>query len=333
VVVTIRDVAREAGVGLGTASRALAHEPGVAATTRARVLAAAERLGYRRSPIAHAFSRRRTNTLEIIVPRFTRFYMEILRGVESALADTDYSVVIRTIERREARERVLAACCTRGRSDGVLFISILPPDDLVERLLGMGLPAVLIDGEHPQLTSIRADDEQAEMAVVRHCVELGHHQIALLDRAEDPFGPAVPSGRQRGFERAMAEAGLEISDGYVQVIPFGLEGGARGFERLAALPEPPTAVLTGADMQAMGVIEAARRHGWKVPEDLSVVGCHDIELAEHLGLTTVRVPVRDLGQLGAGLLLAAIGQSAAPPQRISLPAELVVRATCGPPTR
>ena len=132
---TLVDVAREAGVGLATASRALSGHPSVAAGTRQRVLEAAERLGYRPNLVARAFSQQRTHTLEAIVPLVTHYlYVEVLRGVEVALADTDYSLVIRTVERQDDRERAFAACCLPGRADGALVVSMGPPDDFVERL-------------------------------------------------------------------------------------------------------------------------------------------------------------------------------------------------------
>src|SRR6266540_5853230 len=155
---TIEDVARAAGVGLGTASRALNGSPGVAGQTRERVLAAARELGYQRSPIARAFSRQRTNTLEILVPYLTRhFYMEVLRGVEEALADTDYSIVIRSMEHLADRDRAFAACCVRGRADGVLFVSVLPSDEVVERLELGAFPAVVVDGVRPGVSSVAVD--------------------------------------------------------------------------------------------------------------------------------------------------------------------------------
>src|SRR5919197_3334342 len=125
--VTIQDVARKAGVGVGTASRALSGNPHVADETRARVRAVAERLAFRPSPIARAFSRGRTQTLEVLVPLITRhFYVEVLRGIEQALASSDYALLIRSIERRADRDRVLRGPEIRGRVDGALLVSLNP---------------------------------------------------------------------------------------------------------------------------------------------------------------------------------------------------------------
>ncbi len=329
---TIRDVARAAGVGLATASRALSGSPGVTLATRARVLAAAEQLGFQRSPIARAFSRRRTNTLEIVVPTLTRhFYMEVLSGVEAALAGSDYSIVIRTLERRDERDRVLAACCRRGRADGVLLISVAPTGELVERLARDSLPAVLVDRVHPQLSSVVVDYEGGVAATVRHCAELGHRRIALLHPGDDPLASVQPESRIDSFRAGLAEVGLGAPRSYEQGAELTPEGGAAAAELLLDLPEPPTAILAGNDAQAMGVIDVARHRGMRIPADLSIVGFNDVALAEYLGLTTVRVPMRDLGSQAVAMLLTALERSDPVPEVTYLATELVVRRTCGPP--
>jgi DNA-binding LacI/PurR family transcriptional regulator len=329
---TIKDVAREAGVGLGTASRALNGSPDVSPSTRARVLAAAAALGYQRSAIARAFSRRRTNTLEILIPSFRHYLMmEILRGMEAALEPTGYSIVIRTIEQLAERDRVFAACCTRGRADGVLLIGITPTEELVERLTGDAFPIVLLEAAHPLLSSVTADHEAAMAGAVRHCIELGHRRIALVDRYDDPFTPQQPGRRQGGYRQELAAAGLELLPGYEQVTEFTPDAAAAALDTLLSLPVPPTAILSGSDLQALGLLDAARRRSLRVPEDLSIVGYTDIDLARYLGLTTVRVPMREIGRQGMQMLLTALDQPEDSPTRVQLASELVVRGTCGPP--
>src|ERR1051326_6092681 len=138
--VTIQDVAREAGVDVGTASRSLSGNPHVADETRARVLAVADRLGFRPSPIARAFSRGRTQTLEVLVPLVTQhFYVEVLRGIEQALDAAEYSLLIRSIEQRTERDRVLRAAGVRGRVDGALLVSLNPARALIGRMTAAAL--------------------------------------------------------------------------------------------------------------------------------------------------------------------------------------------------
>src|SRR5262249_36324608 len=118
---------------------------------------------------------------------------------------------------------------------------------------------------------------------------------------------------------------------YEVVTTYSPEAGAAALDALLALPESPTAIVVGSDLHAVGVLDAAGRHGRRVPADLSVVGYGDIRLAQYLSLTTVRIPMRAMGQLAAELLLGALDRAAEEPQSVWLPAELVVRQTCGPP--
>lgn len=328
---TIRDVAREAGVGVGTVSRVLSGRPGVALATRTRVEAAMERLGYQPSPVARALSRRRTQTLDVLVPPLTDYvFAEVLRGIEQGLADTEYTLVIRTVERAADRERVFRQCCMSGRADGAVIISLIPTPELVDRLRG-GFPAVLVDVAYPGLSSVGVDHTTGATQAVQHCISLGHRRIALIDYHPDPFTPVTPTARQQGYRVALAEAGLIAPAAYEQLTTYSPEAGAAALDALLAIPEPPTAVIAGSDLHAVGVLDAAERHGRRVPDDLSVVGYGDIRLAQYLELTTVRMPMRLLGQRAVELLFAALAEPSSPPRMIHLPTELVVRRTCGPP--
>jgi DNA-binding LacI/PurR family transcriptional regulator len=325
---TIREVAREAGVGVGTASRALSGNPHVTDATRARVHAAAARLAFRPSPIARAFSRGRTQTLEVVVPLITQhFFVEVLRGIESALHDSEYTLLIRTIERRADRDRVLRDQNLRRRVDGALLVSLNPTRGLVRRVTEAALPLVLVDAEHPRLPSVAVDHAAAAAAAVRHLLALGHRRIALIDHAEDPFAPVWPDARHRGYRLALTEARVPPRAEYERLTDWGAEAGAAAAAELLTLPEPPTAVFAGSDSQALGVLEAARQARRRVPEDLAVVGYNDIEVAAYLGLTSVKVPMRELGRRGVELLLRAIDEPETRPRQVRLPAELVVRRT------
>jgi DNA-binding LacI/PurR family transcriptional regulator len=329
---TIRDVASAAGVGLGTVSRVLADSPLVAPETRARVQDAIRRLGYRPSAVARALRRGRSDTVEVITPLFTRyFYVEVLRGVQAALSATERALVVRSVARRRDRDLAFADPGSRGRADGVLIVSLRPTAGLLERLAAASLPAVLVDGEHPRLPSVWVDHTAAAALAVEHLLRLGHRRVALVDHAEDPFAPTYPEARGRGYRRALVRAGLAPLPGYELVTGFGPEEAASALERLLALPEPPTAVFAGSDAQAVGVLDAARRRGLRVPEELSVCGYNDVELAQHIGLTTVRLPMYELGRRGAALLLEALERPSTPRASVDLPVELVVRRTTGPP--
>jgi DNA-binding LacI/PurR family transcriptional regulator len=304
--------------------------PHVADDTRAHVLAVARRLGFRPSRIARAFSRGRTQTLEVLLPLTTQhFYVEVLRGIEQALSATEYSLLIRSIELRTDRDRVLRAAGVRGRVDGALLVSLNPTRALIGRMTEAALPLVLVDAEHQRLPNVGVDHAAAAAMAVRHLLELGHRRIALVDHHEDPFAPVYPGGRHRGYRAALAEAGLKARPEYEHVTDFSPQAGADALRTLLALRNPPTAVFAGSDSQAIGILEAARQAGCRVPEDLAVVGYNDVEVAAYLGLTTVHIPMREMGQYGVELLLQAVERPEALPERVVLPAELIVRRTSG----
>ena len=328
---TIRDVAREAGVGVGTVSRVLGGLPRVAPATRAKVEAAIVRLGYHPNAAAQALSRMRTDTLEVAVPLVTRdFYVEVLRGIEIALEGSGYSLLIRTIERAEDRSRIFAALAAPGRADGAIIVSQAPTPALVQRLAAEHLPAVLVDNLHRKLPSVAVDHDAAATQAVQHLIDLGHQRVAYVDHAATPFAQGSPAGRRRGYHAALTAARLSLRAGDEIITQFSAAGGEAALAALFSQPAPPTAVFVGSDTQASGVLAAARRMGLRVPDDLAVIGYNDIDLARYLDLTTMRVPMREMGRRGVGMLLEAIEQ---PERSLSpvplLQAELVVRGSSG----
>ncbi len=330
---TIMDVARAAGVGIGTVSRVLNGSRLVSEVTRQRVQDAIELLGYQPSPIARAFGRGRTDKLEVLIPAFAHaFVLEILLGIQDALSDSDYAVVIRIAEDAAERERLYQECCIRGRADGVLVVWMAATDTFVDRLAAERLPAVVLNALHPRLTSFGVDHDDAAVRAFEHCAGLGHRRIGLIDRRQDPFDPVSPGICQRGFENALAHTGDAVVAEYERLAEPSASGGAAAIDVLLELAKPPTAVVVASDAQAIGVLEAARASGRRVPQDLSVVGYNDTPVTRDLGLTTMRVPLRELGRVGTESLLEMLAEPDTPAQAHNLPTELVVRRTCAPPT-
>jgi DNA-binding LacI/PurR family transcriptional regulator len=282
--------------------------------------------------MAQGLRSKRTHMLTVLVPLFTRyFYVEVLRGIEMGLDASDYGLLIRSIEKESDRERAFAVSGMRNRADGVLIVSLMPSADLVGRLRAAHCPLVLVDAEYPGLPSVTVDHEAASIVAVGHLLDVGHTRIGLIDRAEDPFTSGYTGGRRAGYRKALRDAKLPLRPEYEIVTDFVPEAGMAALDTLLALPEPPTAVFVGSDSQALGVLEGARRRGCRVPQDLSVVGYNDIEVSQYLGLTTMRVPMCEMGRRGIDLLFAALADPQQPAAQERLFAELVVRATTAPP--
>ena len=330
-------MAARAGVGVGTVSRVLNGRAHVRPVTRAKVLEAIEALKYRPSPVARNLSLRRTHVIGVVVPFFTSpSAVERVRGVASVLAASPYDLMLFDIESEDHREHAFRLFDRGDRSDGLLLVSLVPPDDEVERLRSTRLPCVLVDAPHPAFPSVVIDDVRGGELATSHLIELGHRRIAFIgDKPPDPYRFASSRDRTRGYERALAAAGIEPRPDLVR------EGTqshqvARGIAiDLLRLPQRPTAVFAASDAQALGVLEAARILSIRVPEELSVVGFDDVEVAAYIGLTTVRQPLFESGRRGAELLVQMLTDDDPPdkPSTEQLDVEVVVRTTtAAPPT-
>src|SRR5205823_2970712 len=206
-----------------------------------------------------------------------------------------------------------------------------PTEPFVERLDAEQLPAVLLNSFHSRLWSIGVDHDVAAERAMTYCIDIGHRRVGLVDRREDPFNTDSRGVCQHGYRQALADAGLRLTEGYEQLADVGAVAGAAALQTLLALPEPPTAIMVGSESQAIGVLEAAHELGRRVPGDLSVVGYNDTDVTRDLGLTTVQVPLRELGRQAAEVLLTAVVDPGADRVARYLSTELVVRKTCGPP--
>src|SRR6476646_4992602 len=208
---TIADVATRAGVGVATVSWVLNGHANVRETTRARVLDAIEALNYRPSPLARNLSLRRTHVIGVVVPFFTRpSAVERMRGVASVLASSPYDLMLFDIESEDRREHAFRLFDRGDRSDGLLLVSLVPPDDEVGRLRSARLPCVLVDAPHPAFPNVVIDDVRGGELATSHLIELGHRRIAFIgDKPPDPYRFASSRDRTRGYQRALAEAGIE----------------------------------------------------------------------------------------------------------------------------
>ncbi|HEV7719889.1 MAG TPA: LacI family DNA-binding transcriptional regulator [Iamia sp.] len=330
---TIAEVAARAGVGAGTVSRVLNHSPKVSETTRARVQAAIAELGYRPNPLAQGLSRGRCRTLGVVVPYFTTpSPVERLRGVAAALDGAQHDLVIFNVESVAHRDDFLGTLDRRDRADGLLLMSFPPPPADLARIVTAGVPVVLVDAVAEGVSSVVVDDVAGGRMATEHLLGLGHERIAFIGGDPDePLGFTSADDRELGFRQAMADAGVEVDESLVRYGTHAREVAVAIAKDLLRQAAPPTAVFATADVQALGVIEAVRSLGRHVPDDLSVIGFDDIELSAYVGLTTVRQPLFESGQLATRLLLEALAGDTTPTVHVhELPLEVVVRSTTGP---
>ncbi len=325
---TVKDVAELAGVGAGTVSRVLRGDPRARPRTRQRVLEAVAALSYHVDPAGRALRTRQGNLIGAIVPFFSRsLYMEILRGIDRATEPGSGRILtVLNVETPEEKEQAFEAVAWDSRMAGILSVCLTPPDWFSEQVVP---PTILIDVSSGSFPAVSLDHVYGGYIGTKHLLSLGHERIGFLGRPQDPFVRRGTSGlRVSGYRRALEEVGIPFRGEYFRPGEYSRADGHDQAMALLALPDPPTAIFAASDLQAIGVLEAARARGLRVPADLAVLGYNDVEVAQYIGLSTVRLPIDEMVEWAMALLHAAwSGESLTPP--LPLTPTLVVRDTCG----
>ncbi len=321
---TVRDVAALAGVSTATVSRALHGHRAISEATRLKVQQAAEELGYTVATTASDRAR-----VVVVMPYIDRWYFaQVLDGVERAFAGKGIVVLVQRLVDLDDRRRALLGDIPRREADGVLLVNVPPAPDEAQLLADRRIPLVLLGASFPGVPSIEIDDVAAARTATTHLLHLGHRRLGLV--AGRPFERipfTAPPERKRGFLLALKEAGVGWDPNLEVTADYTARGAQRATRALLERADRPTAVFAESDEMAFGVIAAARSLGLRVPEDLSVVGIDDHDLAEPMGLTTVAQPVRTLGELAALHLAGLISNHAQeqPAHRMVVPTMLLVR--------
>jgi LacI family transcriptional regulator len=334
--VTIVDVARHAKVSTTAVSKVLRNAYGASPAMQAKVRKAIADLGYR--PFAGARGMRgQTYTIGVMLPDIRNpFFPEILDGLTEWLHDTDYQVLLGPgCNGQEAETRVTDAMVDRGM-DGLVLVAPVSSRSRLEHLAGI-VPTVVVGrhGHSPAYDTVADDDAAGATLLVDHLADLGHRRIAHIDHFEtDPTRLAeMPNAvRADGYRRAMRARGLADE---IDVVPttYTQQGGYVGARQLLARPRRPTAIFAGADIVAMGVLEAVAEAGLAVPDAISVAGYDNTTFAAYgpISLTSVDQSGQQIGANAARLLLERIADRGKPTAQVRLSPSLVVRRTTAPP--
>ncbi|HYF63488.1 MAG TPA: LacI family DNA-binding transcriptional regulator [Herpetosiphonaceae bacterium] len=324
---TIKDVARRAGVGIATVSRVLNDSPNVLPSTRARVLNIIDELGYRPNQAARQLVTARSHAIAVVLPFITRpFFIEILRGIESVIAQSGYQLIIFNVETVDRRTHYFNTMPFLGRTDGLIVISLPLSPGEVERLQAVHVPAVFIDISADGCSSVLVDNVAGAQAAVEHLIERGHTRIAYTcGPLYPPLGFTVNRDRQQGYELALAAHRLPVRPEYIRAGGDGRQAGYQLALELLALPVPPTAIFTASDEQAFGAMDAIQERGLQVGTDVAVVGYDDLELAHYVGLTTMRQPMEQMGRVGAQILLDSLDANRTAPVVQTISTTLIQR--------
>jgi LacI family transcriptional regulator len=328
---TLETVATAAGVSLATVSKVLNDRADVSAATRARV----QRLlvQYKYVPPGRPIASQVVGSRRMIDLVFhavdSPYSVEILRGVTSSPVD----VVVSSMADHSDAFPWSAGLAAAGRSGAIIVTSELTRSD--QRTLDQAhLPFVLIDPAaklpEPNVATVGATNWAGGLSAARHLLGLGHRRIAVIG---GPVAMLCSRARIDGYRAALEAAGVRVDPDLIRNGDFHHIGGYQAALELFALPDPPTAIFAGSDEQALGVAEAARVTGRRIPQDLSVVGFDDLPISRWVSppLTTVRQPLADMGRTAAEMLLTMIDSREARGRQVELATELIIRSSTGPP--
>jgi LacI family transcriptional regulator len=335
---TISDIARMAGVSKKTVSRVINHSGLVRQDTRDKILSVVKEHGYQPDPQARALALRRSHLVALISDQPNpQYIVDIQSGILQALKGTSYQLVVRPCDRSSPtlHDDICEIIALQKFFGVILTPSISEDDELIGRLRQMECPYVRIAAvslDTPE-NMIETHDYVGAAEAARHIAELGHKRIAHI-HGPNTFLSAAE--RLRGFRVGLAEFGLRIDEQYLLRGGYTFESGMQCGEKLLQLSRPPTAVFAGNDEMAVGVYQAARRAGLRVPDDLSIVGFDDSPIATRIWptLTTVRLPIVHMGSIAAQLLVSNYDRMVMePPSATSVMPSLVVRNSTAPPAK
>jgi LacI family transcriptional regulator, galactose operon repressor len=339
--VTIRELAHLSGVSVGTVSRALNGYADVNPETRARIVRLARELDYTPAAAARSLVTQRSHVVGVFLetgeghPDLQHpFFHEVLVGLKHELGAGGYDLLLFASEHpgNGYGEHSYLKRARHHSVEGVVLMGVDGEDPEIRRLTRSGVPCIGVDValSGPATEYVMSDNPAGAAVAVDHLYELGHRRIATITGLIETR-PGID--RLRGYRDALRARGLAFRDEYVGYGDFYVESGQQAMTRLLDLDEPPTGVVCASDLMALGAIRAVAERGLNVPRDVSIVGFDDIQLAGHVQppLTTLRQEKARLGAEAGRALTRLIAERAAEKEAMTLPVELIVRASTAPP--
>ncbi len=330
---TIREVAQRAGVSYATVSHVINNTRFVSDETRARVQQAMSELNYRPNAIARSLRNGRTNSIGMILPDSSNpYFAEIGRAIEDEAFNHGYSIILCNMELDPDKENFYVDVLIKKQVDGIIFVATGDQLPLLDILRSYHIPVVMIDRDLPEVEvdTIITDNPLGGYLATRHLLELGHRRIACITGPSSNITPSA--GRITGYRRALEEAGISYEDKIVRLGDFHPRSGMEITDQFLREPNPPTAIFACNDLMALGAIRAARKAGLQVPDELSIVGFDNIDLANYTNppLTTISQEQSHLGVWATQTLVRRITGAHLPYLKETLPTRLIERESTAP---
>ncbi|HZG88143.1 LacI family DNA-binding transcriptional regulator [Paenibacillus sp.] len=333
---TIKEVAREAGVSIATVSRVLNGKDRVKASTREKIEEAIKKLNFQVDQNARSMIKKETRTIGMIVPELSNeYWSHLFDALQDHFWGNGYTIIVGTTGRSLEKEAAILKSFLERRVDGIVFGTALPRperDETMDWLSGYSIPAVSLDPKVKGMHCVVGDHLQGATDAVDHLLRLGRRDVAFIG------GPTLPDNRELGYRNAHLRLGLQVNEALVRRTSSSatFQVGYKETKRLLEEKTPFTAVFGYNDAVAFGAVRALEEAGLRVPQDVAVVGYDDVQMAAMFKppLTTVRQPVREIGEALAQLLLESLAMDpearrTAPRKNVSFKTELIVRESCG----
>lgn len=325
---TIYSIARALGVAPSTVSRALnpASRHRVGEETARRVLAKAAEVGYEPNRAAVSLRTSRTATIGLVVPRLTDQVVAVMsEAAEDTARRAGYQLITTSTRDRPEREGEIVAFLRARDVDGFILATATLDDHVVRGLAAADTPFILLNRKVEGHPAVAGDDELGGYLATRHLIARGHRRIGYI---AGPLSTSTAADRGRGYRRAHREAGLDVDERLIVESTYRAEGGTAAAAHLLSSPEPPSAIFAVTDATAIGAMAVARDVGLKVPDDIAVIGYNDSDIASLLTvpLSSVRLPLAEMGRRAVELLLQWIDSGHPPASEVMAP-QLMVRAS------
>lgn len=327
--ITLKMVAERAGVSVNTASRAINNKSDINEETKKKVLKIAQELGYVRNATAVALRTRKTRTIGVVIAdNRNPFYAEVLNGMEEAAREKNYHIILANTQRDYKKEEEAINLLLAKRVDGLLITPVQDRDDDIKNLINANIPFVVVgrDFENIEVDAVYNDEVKGGFLATEYLIKKGHKRIALINGF---LHKSPAKGRLEGYKKALNKYRISLDESLISVGDINIED---GYERTKQMLEKDlnfTAIFVYNDMMAFGAMQAIKKKGLRIPEDIGLVGYDDIPFSSLISpsLTTIRLKKQDLGSESVELLLSRINDRRKKPKKVILDVELIVRET------
>ena len=325
--ITLKMVAKRAGVSVNTASRAINNKPDINLETKKRVLQIAKELGYIRNAAAVALRTKKTGTIGVVIAdNRNPFYAEVLNGMEEAAREKNYHIILANTQRDYRKEEEAINLLLAKRVDGLLITPVQDKDDDIKNLIDANIPFVVVgrDFKNIEVDAIYNDEVKGGFLATEYLIKKGHKRIALINGF---LYKSPAKGRSEGYKKALNKYRIPLDESLISVGDINIEDGHERTKQMLEKDLNFTAIFVYNDMMAFGAMQAIKEKGLRIPEDIGLVGYDDIPFSSLISpaLTTIRLKKQELGAESVKLLLSRINGNRKITKKVMLGVELQIR--------